>query len=439
MRALGPAGKSMGKVVGKAKGSLHAAAGSTAALASHAHTLLQRDSDVSDLEEGRMHSHRRWRCCRLCAPSCSPSCDSYSGPGAEHLHRLRDNLAFRISVAPIALVVAWTLVRLVVGGLHVGVILAMLLPYLSVALSIVTLVAQSYLVSLPLARAVSGLLGQLAGIIDTSFRELLELLPRSITALLTALGIPEMLVGNFCKVLFLPLQEALNTVLHLMPRVDEIFPSWSKRPSPLVPIVCAGLLTGLVCAQVLLLLTLGMAGAGDVGVAICLGLCYAQAVLAKNADELLPLILGAVEGVINGTVQFLLRRVLMVDKLQAGIDMVIKAIPDPQIAARAMGKGARAVGKGAKAVGKDTAAVGRKVGMGVRDCLCMGCARSKKAPRGGARRTSSASSDEEEASAAAAVAATSANKHHHQDQHCGHGAAARMIMTTNTSSSAAML
>ena len=59
--------------------------------------------------------------------------------------------------------------------------------------------------------------------------------------------------------------------------------------------------------------------------------CALLAYLAQHADEIVVLLLRLVERIINTLLQFLLRRVLLLDKLQAGIDMAVDACPNPSL------------------------------------------------------------------------------------------------------------
>jgi len=228
----------------------------------------------------------------------------------------------------VALRVATTAVLAIMGplGLVWAPILSLLFPYAAVVMALSALVTQAYFCCLPLGKGIAALIGDLGDVIEAAFTELVALLPKTISALLAGVGVPERFSSNVVKALFAPLQEGILQVINLIPRADEIFPEWAKEPYPLVPFIWAGLLTGLFCAQALMLITIGMSGKGDLAIVFSLLLCYLLGMLAFYADKIMPTLLWVIESVINTAVQFLLRKVIVVDKLQAGIDMAIRAV-----------------------------------------------------------------------------------------------------------------
>lgn len=70
----------------------------------------------------------------------------------------------------------------------------------------------------------------------------------------------------------------------------------------------------------------GPTGNGDLAILLCTLVCVQLAVLALKAGQIVRIVLAVVEGVINFLVQFLLRRVINVKKLQALLD----AASDPR-------------------------------------------------------------------------------------------------------------
>mmetsp|Transcript_3706 Transcript_3706/g.10972 ORF Transcript_3706/g.10972 Transcript_3706/m.10972 type:complete len:436 (+) Transcript_3706:229-1536(+) len=305
--------------------------------------LLSKSTGLSDLDLGLAKPRRPCLCTCLCAccNACYFCCNCSCLPRSigDHIRagrqRIFDWLPFRVSLTPLALVLLWVAVRLAVSiALEVMgplariwlPILALLLPYAAVLFGLLGLVMQAYFVAMPLAQGIAKLVQDLADIVDFAFKELLALLPKTIAKLLSTMGVPDSLGGNVVKALFLPIQEALNQVMGLIPRVDEVFPAWSKKPWPLVPLIFGGLLFGLFTAQALMFLTLGMVGKGDAAVFFSFLLCAVLGALGWYADRILPILLWIVETVINVAIQFLLRKVVAVDKLQTGIDMAQRAV-----------------------------------------------------------------------------------------------------------------
>ncbi len=248
---------------------------------------------------------------------------------AEAEPRARCPLPARISACPALLLVAWIALRCFVGGFGIlAPVLMLAMPYVAVGLSLVALVAQSWLVARPIAFGLASLLTQLTDIIEGAFDELIETVPKALTEVLLLLMVPEAIANELMWVLFEPIREALHLCWALVPKVDDLVPQRWRAPKPLVFLVWLLLLCGLVVAQTLTVLFLGLVGTGDLAIAICVGVCAVLAFLARNASRLIELLLGLVECLINFTLQFLLRRVLLADKIQFAIDMISDAIPD---------------------------------------------------------------------------------------------------------------
>ena len=238
-------------------------------------------------------------------------------------------LCVRISACPTLLLLAWAVLRTFVGGFGILAPLLMLgMPYVAVFLSLVALVVQSWLVARPIAFGLASLLTQLTDIIEGAFDELIETIPKALTEVLLLLMVPDVIANELVWVLFEPIREALHLCWALVPKVDDLVPLRWRAPTPLVFLVWLLLLCGLVVAQTLTVLFLGLVGTGDLAIVICVCVCAALAFLAHNANRIIELLLGLVECLINFTLQFLLRRVLLADKIQFAIDMISDAIPD---------------------------------------------------------------------------------------------------------------
>lgn len=369
-RALGPVGAAAAgastQAVAKASAAGTQAATAASAAGGSALKELGDRMPTIDLEAQAPTPPRRpcWLSCLcMCLCACPRGCYACSTcaccpgpcrrPTRSAIVWLMEKVRVRVSVAPVLMVAGWGALRWAIAATldFLGPVLAapwrplvsILLPYVAVCMALSAIVAQAYFVSLPIARGIAVLLQDLGDIIDYAFSELLEVLPNTISSLVVSIGVPERLVGRVVKVLFTPLRQALREVMALIPRVDEVFPAWSKRPTPLVPFLWAGLLTGLVFAQALVLLMAGMNGAGDAAIALGVLLCNVLGAFAVHADRIMPNLLWLVETVINVSVQFLMRRVLQVEKLQAGIDLALKGA---EVGAKAVSAGAGA-GEGA--------------------------------------------------------------------------------------------
>jgi hypothetical protein len=107
---------------------------------------------------------------------------------------------------------------------------------------------------LPIAIGVAPLLSQLQSLIDVAFDTMVEVVPTKLTDLLLLLKIPNAAANNLGKVLFRPFREVLVTIYRIIPRVDDLVPSWTKEAKPLQPILFAGLLVTLLFCQVLSIL-----------------------------------------------------------------------------------------------------------------------------------------------------------------------------------------
>jgi len=183
-----------------------------------------------------------------------------------------------------------------------------LAPFAALGLAVPALVIQCYLVSFPLTAGLAGLAFDLAEAVDAAFAAL-------------GSGI-EAKVG---AVLARPLTAAIDLVRGLLPDVKAL-PPWVKEPRALSPVVFVLLLAGLVLLQVMPLLLLGLAGNGDLAIALCTLVCLQLAVVALKAGQIVRIVLACIETALNFVVQFLLRRVINVKKLQALLD----AASDPR-------------------------------------------------------------------------------------------------------------
>mmetsp|Transcript_5894 Transcript_5894/g.15101 ORF Transcript_5894/g.15101 Transcript_5894/m.15101 type:complete len:399 (+) Transcript_5894:2-1198(+) len=343
-RALAPLGSATAKATGQMKGASARALSTASAAAGSAVARLGDEMPTLDLELAAPELPPRpcWLKCLCACPSACFSCVTCGccpaacrEPCRAAVARAMEVVSVRVSVTPALLLLSWGLLRGTIAALldFMGVvamiwtpIFSFVLPYAAVAMSLCALAAQAYFVSLPIARGLAHLAFELPEMVANAFDQLLVMLPNTLTALVVALGVPERLVTNIVKALFSPLQQALHEVMELIPNVDEVLPAWCKRATPLVPLVCGGLLTGLFFGQALVFLMVGMNGMGDFAILFCLMLCGLLAMMAVYADRIVPILLWLTETVINVVVQFLLRRVLAVEKLQRGIDMALRGV-----------------------------------------------------------------------------------------------------------------
>eukprot|EP00588_Corethron_pennatum_P008741 CAMPEP_0194273658 /NCGR_PEP_ID=MMETSP0169-20130528/6958_1 /TAXON_ID=218684 /ORGANISM="Corethron pennatum, Strain L29A3" /LENGTH=614 /DNA_ID=CAMNT_0039016677 /DNA_START=23 /DNA_END=1864 /DNA_ORIENTATION=+ len=216
-------------------------------------------------------------------------------PCAMIIRKSWPDLRFRVSLCPVVLVLCWILIRISLATFlwFLAPLVNLFMPYIALGLSFVTILVQCWIISMPIASGIASLLSQLQGVIYFAFDEMLEMIPRNLTKMLKTLKVPNLIAVNLCKILFMPLKEALGTVKKLIPNVDKIFPSWMKEPKPLVPVIFVCLLTGLFFAQILVLMLMGtMIGTGDIEILVCISLCIGLGEIGKNANKVVPILLG---------------------------------------------------------------------------------------------------------------------------------------------------
>ena len=65
---------------------------------------------------------------------------------------------------------------------------------------------------------------------------------------------------------------------------------------------------------------LGLAGNGDLVIFICVAICLGMAVVALETPRVLKLVVGLIESIVNGLIQYLLRKIVDARRLQALLD-----------------------------------------------------------------------------------------------------------------------
>mmetsp|Transcript_20406 Transcript_20406/g.46335 ORF Transcript_20406/g.46335 Transcript_20406/m.46335 type:complete len:500 (-) Transcript_20406:215-1714(-) len=319
-KAVGKKFKSAGSAASKIRRGTAKMAKKSVSLVTERVPLLQGRVDPNNEET----SKNPVCCSRYIALLCAPCTAMFKEKWSK--------IEVRVWFCPYVLIFFWTLIRIALASFlrFLRPLLGLFLPYVALVMSLITIVTQCWVISLPLAGSIASLLSQLQDLIDYAFSQMLDMIPKTLIKLLTTLKVPEFLAANLCKVLFMPLKEALGTVQKLIPRVDKILPTWVKEPKPLVPVIFVGLLVALFFGQLLLLLQMGtMVGSGDVEVLLCIFFCVILGKVGVYSRKIVTLLLSIIELVLNGIIQFLLRKVLVVEKLQKGIDMTVNALPRP--------------------------------------------------------------------------------------------------------------
>eukprot|EP00977_Amphora_coffeiformis_P012170 scaffold2992_cov214-Amphora_coffeaeformis.AAC.52 len=264
---------------------------------------------------------------------CAKAWESILGIVSHPFSLVWSQTSYRVMVAPVLLFTSWIL-TLGISSSFLGPIwffVDLALPYLALGLSLVGLLVQSWVISLPLARSIINVLSQLQSIIDEAFLEMVDIVPSKISKLLLMLKIPGVAADNICRALFLPLKEVLKTILKIMPKVDEIVPANAKEPKPLAFAVFLGLLVALFFGQALMVLVMGTMLNGTMEIVLGVAICCALGALASYADNLVSLFLRLVEAIVNGIIQSLLRKLLPVSKLQRTLDYIERIVPKPSL------------------------------------------------------------------------------------------------------------
>lgn len=264
-----------------------------------------------------------------CVASCFRCLAYLCHPISVAIRHFWPNLLFRVSLVPVALLLVWMLLVTLVSALfrYLPLPQELLLPYLALTLTIVAVGAQAWIVALPIAIGVATLLSQLQSLIDVAFDTMVEVVPTKLTDLLLLLKIPNAVTNNLGKVLFRPFREVLGTIYRIIPRVDDLVPSWTKEAKPLQPILFAGLLVTLFFCQVLLVLNIGTMMDEIVEIVLGMALCALLGFLALHASDLIPIMLSLVEILLNLLIQSLLHKLLPIAKLQQAIDTAQGFIP----------------------------------------------------------------------------------------------------------------
>ena len=265
---------------------------------------------------------------RQCCP-CVLWCFQAAG---KLLKPLFDDMRSRVVLVPAFLVAAWVVGLAVVSPFETFLlkpIIDLLLPKLALVLCAIAVLAQAWICSLPLASSLAKVLCQLQQIIDLACHDMTVSVPSKISKLLQVLKIPSVAADNLCRILFVPFGTVLATIFKIIPKIDTILPAKLKEPKPLVPIIFAGLLAGLFFGQVLLILTVGSMLNGTIEILVGVGLCLGMGWVATQAQNLVVVLIVILETVLNGTIQFLLRKLLPVSKLQKTIDYTYSLVPKP--------------------------------------------------------------------------------------------------------------
>ena len=202
-----------------------------------------------------------------------------------------------------------------------------LAPFAAVGLAVPALIIQCYLVSFPLTAGLAGLAFDLVEAVDGAFAALSSGVEGTVARTLKPVHLPLAVEAKVGTVLARPCTAAIHIVRALLPD-PKALPPWVKNPRALSPLIFVLLLAALIVVQVMPLLLLGLAGNGDLAIVLCCLVCVQLAVVALKARQVVRLVLTCIEGGLNFTVQFLLRRVISMAKLQALLD----AASDPRTA-----------------------------------------------------------------------------------------------------------
>lgn len=205
-----------------------------------------------------------------------------------------------------------------------------LAPYVALTMAVSTIILQAYAVAFPLTAAFALLAIQLGEIIDAAFAAMDEHLRASLRRSVAPMRLPRGAEDRIVHILHLPPATAVTVVRSLLPDFETLLPQSFKSGRTLAPIVFVLLLCMLIVIQVVPVLMLGLAGNGDLLIWLCTTICFVLAQLAVSAPRVLELAVRFVEALANGLVQYLLRKVLNVKRLQALADVA----HDPR---RAMG------------------------------------------------------------------------------------------------------
>lgn len=233
---------------------------------------------------------------------------------------------FQVSLVPVVLLIGWIFTGLFLS--HFWIIEDLLLPYIALGLSALAIVLQSWIVSRPLAAGIVSLVSQLQGVIDAAFGEMMEVVPRKIAHVLKRLCVPPAAADNLCRALFAPVRQVLGTVYKILPNVDSIVPADRIQAQPVAVLVFFCLLVGLVLGQVMLILMMGSNINGSVEICLALTICILLGSVALEAHRIMVYVLALIESVVNLAIQFLLRKLLPVAKLQKSLDYVERLVPN---------------------------------------------------------------------------------------------------------------
>lgn len=188
-------------------------------------------------------------------------------------------------------------------------------------MSVLTIVLQAYATSFPLTGSIALLAIQLSDIVDAAFVSMDERLRESLRRSVVPMRLPSAVEARVVAALHKPPASAISVVRGLLPDFATMLPQSLKTGSTLAPIMFVLLLCLLVMLQVFPFLMFGLAGNGDLVILMCLGVCAALAQLALASSQVLALAVGLVEAIINFLIQYLLRKVLNVRRLQAFLDL----------------------------------------------------------------------------------------------------------------------
>ena len=201
-----------------------------------------------------------------------------------------------------------------------------LASFAALSLSLPVIVAQCYAIAFPLTGAIALLALQIGEIVDAAFVGMQDSAKASIRVSLAVVKLPEPIETRLVTLLMKPLETAINVVRGLMPNFGTLFPESWRSGGTLAPIMFVLLLGLLILAQVVPLLMLGLAGTGDLAILMACAIQIGMGLVALNAHRVLELAVAAIQFVINTTLQFLLRRVINVRRLQ----MLADAAHDPK-------------------------------------------------------------------------------------------------------------
>ena len=219
-----------------------------------------------------------------------------------------------LGVLPGSLVAMWFLV---VRSWPLG----PLAPFVALTMTMPIIFAQTYAAAFPLTGAIALLAIQLGDLIDGAFAAMDERLRASLLRSVASLALPPAVEARVVAIMYQPPATAIRVVRSLLPDFGALFPLSFRRGSTLAPLVFVFLLLVMLAAQLLPLMMLGLAGNGDLAIVLGVAVCVCLARLALAAASVLELLVWLIERIVNGLVQYLLRKVLSVRRLQALLDV----------------------------------------------------------------------------------------------------------------------